>query len=158
MAIVKGALIFYGIVCHERDGRWLRKENADFERRFRPGAADGTPDSLHTGWLLFDLRLPSSGKTVGEQFLERHGSGLNEPGPTHLRQLCESYVTFHEVVALLPGRGQKRLRELVTGIEWTVTDIEDVGAREGAVGDLWLCRIVGPRDDAVTFMTPIVYP
>src|SRR5439155_25311598 len=98
MAIVKGAMIFYGVVCHEKDGRWLRKENAEFERRFRPGAPDGAPDSLHTGWLLFDLRLPSSGETAGQQFLARHGAGLNEPGPTHLRQLCQSYVTFHEVV------------------------------------------------------------
>ncbi len=158
MHLVKGVMLFYQVACREKDGRWLRERNKEFEQRFRPGEPGGAPDSLHTGWLLFDLRLPSSRKTVGELFVERHGRGLVEPGPTRLRELCASYTTFHEVLALLPEQGQKRVRELATDVEWTVMDIEDTVAREGRPGDLWLCRLVGPRDDAVTLMTPIIYP
>ena len=141
-----------------KDAPWLRRQNRDFERRFRPGEDDGTPDSLHIGWLLFDVRLPAAGRTVGELFLAREGGRLADSDRGRLHHLCASYTTFHEVMALLPGQGRKRLRELVTGIEWTAHDIEDPAARDGRVGDVWLCRLVGPRDDAVTFMTPIVYP
>ena len=158
LKLVEGAMIFLNVVFHEKDGRWLRRQNRTFEKQFRPGRDGGVPDSLHTSWLLFDLRLPSSGKTVGELFLERHGPGLLEPGPTHLRHLCASYAAFYEVIGLLPDRGQKRVRELVTGVEWVVSDVEDPEAREGAPGDVWLCRLVGPREDAVTFMTPLLYP
>ncbi len=141
-----------------KDAPWLRRQNRDFERRFRPGEDDGTPDSLHVGWLLFDVRLPAAGRTVGELFLAREGGRLAEGDRGRLHDLCASYTTFHEVTALLPGEGRKRLREVVTGIEWTARDVEDSEARNGRVGDVWLCRLVGPRDDAVTFMTPIVYP
>ena len=141
-----------------KDDSWLRRQNRDFERRFHPGEADGTPDSLHVGWLLFDLRLPNAGRTIGELFLAREGGRLAEGDRGRLHDLCASYTTFHEVTALLPGEGRKRLRELVTGIEWTARDVEDSEARNGRVGDVWLCRLVGSRDDAVTFMTPIVYP
>ena len=110
------------------------------------------------GWLLFDLRLPQAGRTVGELFLAREGGRLAEGDRARLHHLCASYTTFHEVTALLPEQGRKRLRELVTGIEWTARDVEDSEARDGRVGDVWLCRLVGPSDDAVTLMTPIVYP
>src|SRR5207244_2673896 len=56
-----------------KDAPWLRRQNRDFERRFHPGEDDGAPDSLHIGWLLFDVRLPSAGLTVGELFLAREG-------------------------------------------------------------------------------------
>src|SRR5882724_2590514 len=113
-----------------KDASWLRRQNRDFERRFRPGEDGGTPDSLHMGWLLFDLRLPQAGRTLGELFLAREGGRLAEGDRGRLYHLCASYTTFHQVTALLPEQGRERLRELVTGIESTARDVEDSEARD----------------------------
>ena len=146
---------------HERkrdhDARWVRKRSEDFAARFGCGEPGGAPDSMHVNYTLFDLRIPRCGKTMAEIFLEQEGRRLDSSERARLRHLCDSYPAFYELVEPLPGEGKKRLRELGSGTEWIVNEIEDPHAEMGEPGEIWLCRFVGVREDAVTFMTPLIY-
>ena len=142
----------------DRDARWVRKRYEQFEERFSPGGPGGVPDSMHVSYTLFDLRVPRSGKTLGELFLEREGHRLPDAERRLVRDLCGSYCGFYELIETLPTVGKKRLRELVSGTEWLVSEIDDPGAEEGEPGEIWLCRFAGAPEDAVTFMDPLIYP
>ncbi len=142
----------------DRDAGWIRKRHEQFEERFCPGLPGGVPDSMHVSHTLFDVRAPRCGKTVGELFLERAGRKLPEAERRLVRDLCDSHFGFYELIERLPGTGQKRLRELVSGAEWLVSEIDDPDAGEGEPGEIWLCRFAGSREDAVAFMSPLIYP
>ena len=157
MELVRGATVYYRVLCEEREGAWLRRENDRFEEDFQPGKPGGVPDSLHFGYLLFDMVLPKAKKSVGQLFLEREGRKLVEPGPSLLRQMCDSYVAFYQLEERVPEDGTKRLRELVSGSEWVVGDVDDPSAGFGDPGEIWLCRFIGPRTDAFTFSSPLVF-
>ena len=149
---------FYELLCRQRDGHWLRRKNEDFEERFEPGQPGGVPDSFHVGYLLLDLHLPSSRKSVGQLFLEQEGHALPDRGQALLADLIGSYPAFYQLVELRPEEGTKRLRELATGTEWIVGDVDDPAAAFGEADEIWFCRFVGPRTDAVTFMSPLIFP
>ncbi len=142
----------------DRDARWLRKRHEQFEERFSPGTPGGVPDSMHVSYTLFDLRVPRCGKTMGELFLEREGRNLPDGEQKRVRDLCDSYCAFYELVERLPAAGRKRLRELVSGTEWLVSEVDDPAAEEGEPGEIWLCRFAGSRENAVAFMAPLIYP
>ncbi len=144
----------------ERDpaARWLRQRLEAFERRYHPGAPEGIPDSLHVSHGIFDLAIPRCGKSMGALFLERKGHRLDDTDRQRAQDLCDSYHAFYEVVELCPTDGKKRLRELVSGTEWVVNDIEDPDAEIGTPGEIFLCRLVGARGDAVIFASPLIYP
>jgi SEC-C motif len=142
----------------DRDARWVRKRCEQFEERFSPGMPGGVPDSMHVSYTLFDLRVPRCGKTMGELFLEREGRNLSDGERKRVRDLCDSYCGFYELIERLPASGQKRLRQLVSNAEWLVSEIDDPGAEEGEPGEIWLCRFAGPREDAVAFMAALIYP
>jgi hypothetical protein len=142
----------------DRDARWVRKRYEEFEERFFPGVPGGVPDSMHVSYTLFDLRVPRCGKTMGELFLEREGHRLPDAERRLVRDLCGSYCGFYELIETLPTCGKKRLRELLSGTEWLVSEIDDPHAEEGEPGEIWLCRFAGALEDAVAFMTPLIYP
>jgi hypothetical protein len=142
----------------DRDARWVRKRYEEFEERFFPGVPGGVPDSMHVSYTLFDLRVPRCGKTMGELFLEREGHRLPDAERRLVRDLCGSYCGFYELIETLPTCGKKRLRELLSGTEWLVSEIDDPHAEEGEPGEIWLCRFAGAPEDAVAFMTPLIYP
>lgn len=155
--LVKGTVSYCGVV-EQTDGAWLDEQRRELERRYHPGRPGGVPEPLICTYLLYDLELPSAGKTVGQLMLEREGHTLGEPGPMLLRHLCESYVAFYELVARNPEAGTKTLRELGTDAVWTVGDIEDPSTVSGEPGELWLCRLVGPPSRGITLMAPLIYP
>lgn len=158
LGLVKMTLAFSRQILDEPDGHWWRQQDAQFVRRFRPGTPEGVPESLHLGYVLFDLLLPSQGKPIGELLAERQGPELIEPGPTLIRFLCESYPSFYQLVERCPQHGRKRLRELVTSREFVVSDVDDPAAESGEMGEVWFCRLLGPPDDAFTFSSPVTYP
>jgi len=149
---------FYELLCRQRDGQWLRGKDDEFEERFEPGQPGGVPDSFHVGYLLLDLQLPSSRKSVAQLFLEQERHALPDRGQALLADLIGSYPAFYQLIELRPEDGTKRLRELATGTEWIIGDVDDPAATCGDAGEVWFCRFVGPRTDAVTFMSPLIFP
>jgi hypothetical protein len=140
-----------------RETRWLREYMRDFEERYGAGEPWGVPDSLHLSHGMFDVLLPQAGKTMGQLFLER-----NKKLPAAQRALvsewCKSYPSFYELVELQPETGCKRLRELRTGAERIVRDVEDPQATTGQGGEIWLTRLLGSPSESVTMMSPLIYP
>ena len=140
------------------DARWLKQRLEEWDERFHPGDPDGIPDSMYLSHMLFDVIIPRCGKTFGRMFLQREGHHLDAAAQKRLRHLCNSYTAFYELLELRPADGTKRVREIGSGVESAVFDVDDEHAQEGEPGELWLCRLVGPPDDAVTYMSPLIYP
>lgn len=157
MEVVELTMAYFDVLCEEPDGRWLHKQYKKFEQRFHPGTPGGLPDALHVGYVLFDLQLRRSRQSAGQQLRTRESKTLPAPLLHILDHLCESYVMFHELIELRPHEGKKRLRELVTGVERLVNDPEDGVAELGGIGEVWFCRVAGPRNDAVLLGSPLLF-
>lgn len=136
------------------DVRWLRDQENNVERLFRPGQVGGLPPSFHFGWFLLDLATPSSGHTICELFLERLSDQTGEERRQRLQRLALSYPSFFEV--LKPVAGRLRLAELVSKTIWTAD--HPLGLGDDDVGDLWFCRLIGPPDGALMLTEPLWHP
>src|SRR5207244_4605202 len=111
----------------------LRRQGRALAPAPEPGLRAALPPGRgrrHTGLPAHRMaslrRAPAGRRPDGRRAVPRAGgrtAGGGDRGRLH--DLCASYTTFHEVTALLPGEGRKRLREVVTGIEWTARDVED---------------------------------
>ncbi len=143
------------IAKFEPDGRELRKRVSAFEKCFRPGEPGGILDSIFVSWQLFDLRFGPSRRTIIERFLaDASVPRLREPAPTLLRRLGDSYLTFYEV--LDAGPDPVILREVGTGAQWKVFHVCELSAIVPRSGEIWFARLIGPREEALSYTTPYI--
>lgn len=154
------AIAMYGkkIIDFEKDGQKLGKAVADFEKRFRPGEKGGIIDSIFLSWMYFDLRFGKSLETVAERLLaDAMIKGLNEPGPTYIRELSESYLTFFEIIASTARPDAVTVEELGTGERWTVLHVRELFGIVPRPGEIWFTRRVGTPDRSIFYTTPYIY-
>jgi hypothetical protein len=154
------AIALYGkkIMDFEKDGQELENAVADFEKRFRPGEKDGIIDSIFLSWMYFDLRFGKSLETVAERLLDDAMiSGLNEPGPTYIRELSESYLTFFEIIASTARPDAVTVEELGTGERWTVLHVRELFEIEPIPGEIWFSRRVGTPNRSIFYTTPYIF-
>jgi hypothetical protein len=144
------------ILRFEEDGRELKKAVSDFEKRFRPGEPEGLTNSLYMSWMHFDLRFGPNRETIAERSLaDPLTAHLVEPGPTLLRRMAESYLTFYEVIKAEDDDAV--LRELGTDQRWTVLHVRKLTETEAVPGEIWYTRLVGPAEEALSYTTPFVF-
>jgi len=140
----------------EEDGKELQKAVSDFEKFYRPGKQDGLTDSFFMSWMNFDLRFGGSGQTIAERALaDPLTKGLAEPGPTLIRRLGESYMTFYEVVGVEGDTAT--LRELGTERRWTVHYVRELAEATAVPGEIWYTRLIGPVEEALSYTTPYIF-
>jgi hypothetical protein len=148
----------YGQKIHrfEEDGRELNKLLSQFEKRFRPGKEGGITDSFFMSWMHFDLRFGTTFQTIAERVLsDPMTARMVEPGPTLIRQMAESYLTFYEIIEA--GPEAVVVEELGTGLRFKVFYIRELFEMEPVPGEVWFGRLVGPPDKALFYTTPYVY-
>lgn len=151
------ALYGEGLMKFDTDGKEIKKAAADFERKFKPGQADGVPSSLFMSWLYFDFRFGDTKETVCERFVKSPYMGrLNEPGPTHARHFADSYCTFYEIKSVLDDK--MLFEELGTGDEWKVNRINEPFERDAQVGSIWYLRLIGVASKAYIYTPPYIFP
>ncbi|OPY69092.1 MAG: hypothetical protein A4E57_01397 [Syntrophorhabdaceae bacterium PtaU1.Bin034] len=139
----------------DRDGKELKKVVSEFEKDLQPGEPGGILDSHFLSWLHFDVTFGKAGKTVAERFLELPEiRKLNEPGPTFIRQMAESYAAFYQITGI--ERDVVHAEELGTGRQWTINRIGG-GEEEVFQGDVWYVRLVGTPLNAYAYTTPYVW-
>jgi hypothetical protein len=140
----------------EIDGKELKKAASAFQKRFHPGEPDGLTDSMYMSWLYLDFRFGPSRETIAERVLgDPMIKGLNEPGPTLIRRLAESCLTFYEVVEAKDDTAV--LRELGTDRLWTILHVRHLTETEAIPEEIWYTRLVGPQDGAISYTTPFVF-
>ena len=140
----------------EKDGPELKKAVSRFERRFRPGKPGGLTDSFFMSWMHFDFRFGESRETIAERFLKDPMTAeLLEPGPSIIRELCQSYFSFYEV--LESGPKAAAVEELMTGRRFTVVDIPELYEFDPVPGEILFSRLVGPPHRAIFFTTPYIF-
>ncbi len=155
---VLSLLALYGqkIIRFDEDGRELKKAVSDFEKRFRPGKPDGLTDSLFMSWMHFDLRFGPSRKTIAERSLSDPLTGrLVEPGPTLIRRMAESYLTFYEVIESKDNAVV--VEELGTDRCWTVFYVRELCEIEAVRGEIWYTRLIGPDKEAISYTSPYIF-
>ena len=81
---------------------------------------------------------------------------LNEPGPTCLRHMSESYSAFYELKEM--HENYYLLEELITGKIFKVNKINDTYEKNAILNDVWYIRLLGPADDSYAFSSPYEYP
>jgi hypothetical protein len=146
------------VMDFEEDGKEFRKAVSNFEKQFHPGKKGGITDSFYMSWQHFDLRFGKSLETVAERLLsDPMISQLNEPGPTYIRELSESYSTFYEVIDSSFGTDIVTVRELGTGKSFTVFNVRELSGFELNPGDICFVRRIGSPDRSIFFTTPYVY-
>lgn len=151
------AMYYEMLIQYDDDRKELSGAEKEFERDFRPGTPGGVPDSLFMPWLYFDFRFGKTGKTVCERFLESSWmKDLNEPAPTLIRHMSDSYSTFYQVTGV--SKDRITFTELITGKIWDVHRISEPEERETKKGDIWYVRFVGHPEDAYIFSAPYIYP
>lgn len=138
------------------DGIWHAKYLREFEEKFEVGEDGAVPDSVQINYALFDLRLPRANATMGEIYGRKRGRQLDARARRQLRELCQSYLAFYELVGSDDTR--QTFREIATDAVWSGCDVDAPSEFDFEVGEIWLCRFVGPRDDAIAFGQPLVYP
>jgi hypothetical protein len=145
------------VVQFDEDGPEFKKAMKSFEKRYRPGQQGGLMDSFYISWLYFDLRFGESRRTIAERVLDDPlMAKLSEPGPAHIRHMAESYVSFYEV--LESGPEVIILDELGTGRHYRVVLFNELFGPPGpALGDIWLTRLIGPAEGALSYTTPYVF-
>ena len=144
------------ILRFEEDGRELKQAVTRFEKRYRPGEPGGLTDSFFMSWLHYDFRFGPSLETIVERVLrDPLTAALHEPGPTLIRRLAESCLTFYEI--LEAGRDVVVFEELGTGKRLSVTHVRELYEIEPVPGEIWFGRLVGPPDKAILYTTPYVY-
>jgi hypothetical protein len=140
----------------EEDGKELKRAVSGFEKRYRPGEPGGLTDSFFMSWLYFDLRFGAGGQTVAERALaDPLTKGMIEPGPTLVRRLGESYMTFYEVVGVEGDTAF--LRELGTERPWTACYVRELTETTAVPGEIWYTRLIGPVEQALSYTTPYVF-
>lgn len=146
------------IMGFDEDGREFERAVSDFEKRFRPGEKDGITDSFFISWMHFDLRFGKSLETVAERLLsDPMISDLMEPGPTYIRQLNESYLTFYEIIAYTSRLDATTVEELGAGQRFTVLHVWELFEIEPRPGEIWFARRVGSPDRSIFYTTPYIY-
>lgn len=146
------------IMDFDEDGPEFKRAVSDFEKRFRPGEKDGITDSFFMSWMHFDLRFGKSLETVAERLLsDPMISDLMEPGPTYIRQLSESYLTFFEIIASTSRPDAVTIRELGTGKRFTVFHVRELFEINPEPGEIWFARRVGPPERSIFYTTPYIY-
>lgn len=144
------------IIRFDKEGSELKKAEKSFEKRYRPGRPGGLNDSFFMSWLHFDCRFGRSGKTVVERVLDDPlTTGLSEPGPTLLKHLADSYLSFYQVME--PGPEATVVEELDTGARFKVFYVRELLEIEPTRGEIWFTRLIGPRDHALSYTTPYIY-
>jgi hypothetical protein len=138
------------------DGIWHAKQMAAFEEQFAVGDDGVVPDSVHVNHVLFDLALPSARVPMGVLYGRRRGRQIDAKSRRVLRELCDSYLAFYELTG--DADGKPSFRELVTGAAWRGCDVDAPETFDFEPGEVWLCRFVGPQDDAIAFGQPLIYP
>jgi hypothetical protein len=140
----------------EKDGKELKKAASAFENSYHPGKPGGLTDSLFLSWMYLDLRFGVSRETIAERVLaDPLTNGLVEPGPTLIRRLAESYLSFYEVVKASGDTAV--LRELGTDQRWTVLYVRQLTETEAVPGEILYTRLVGPAEGALSYTTPYVF-
>ncbi|MBA7470036.1 hypothetical protein ES707_05313 [subsurface metagenome] len=156
--------LFQGIVIYskafiqfDKDGKEFKNAADDFEKRFRPGKNKGLPSSLFMSWLSLDFRFGEERETICERFLKSpYIDRLNEPGPTLVKHLANSYCTFYEVKA--PLDDWIIFEELGTGKEWRVYRVNEPFERKARRGDIWYLRFVGVPEEGYIYTMPYIFP
>jgi hypothetical protein len=82
---------------------------------------------------------------------------LHEPGPTHIRELSESYLTFFEIVASTAIPDAVTVEELGTGKRYTVLHVRELFEIDPKPGEIWFARRVGTPDRSIFYTTPYIY-
>lgn len=146
------------VMDFDEDSREFERTVSDFEKRFRPGEKDGITDSFFISWMHFDLRFGKSLETVAERLLsDPMISDLMEPGPTYIRQLNESYLTFYEIITSTSRLDAITVEELGTGQRFTVLHVCELFEIEPEPGEIWFARRVGSPDRSIFYTTPYIY-
>lgn len=146
------------IMQFDKDGKELDKAFSDFEKQFHPGEKGGIIDSFYMSWVYFDFRFGTSLETVGERLLaDPQIKELNEPGPTYLRHLNESYLTFFEIIEKSADSDAVTVEELGTGERFRVIHVRELQEIEPAVGEIWFARRVGFPDRSIFYTTPYIF-
>jgi len=140
------------------DGKEFRRAVSDFEKQFRPGKKGGITDSFYMSWKHLDLRFGESLETVVERLVsDPMISQLNEPGPTYIRQLSESYATFYEVITSTLRPDIVTVEELGTGKSYTVFHVRELCDIDLGPGDICFTRRIGSPDRSIFFTTPYIF-
>lgn len=153
-------IAMYGekIMRFEEGGKELKKAVSEFEDHFRPGEEGGIMDSIYISWMHFDHRFGKNHQTVAERFLsDPLSSRLMEPGLTCIRQLSESYLTFHEILSYRSSSDVTSIKELGTGDTFTVLHVNELLEITPAPGEVWFARRVGTRDQSIFYTTPYIF-
>ena len=153
-------LAMYGkkIMDFDEDGSEFKRAVSDFEKQFRPGEKGGIVDSFFMSWMHCDLRFGISRETVAERLLiDPIISDLMEPGPTYIRQLSESYLTFYEIIASTSRPDAVTVKELGTGKHFTVLHVRELLEIDPEPGEIWFARRVGLPDRSIFYTTPYIY-
>jgi hypothetical protein len=158
MTLVQGvALYAQSLIQFDVDGKELKKAGDNFEKDFLPGTSLGVPDSLYMSWLHCDFRFGKTQQAVCERFLDLAiMRKLEEPGPTLLRSMSDSYAAFYQVRAV--DDSWVVFEELGTGKTWHVHRVNEPEQVEATKGDVWYVRFVGTQADAYIFTAPYVFP
>ncbi len=158
LALLQAIALYHETIAQfDEEGRELARVNQLFESTYRPGSSGGVSDSLYVPWLYFDVPFGRERQTVCERFLQSATDfSLNDPGPTLLKQMSDSYVAFYEV--LKATRDRITFRELGTGMEWKVSRTVEPSKTRIRKGDIWFIRFVGPPGNAYIFSTPYIFP
>jgi hypothetical protein len=154
------AVAIYGkkVMQFDEDGKDLEKTVSDFEKHFRPGEKGGISDSFFVSWMYFDFRFGTSLETVGDRLLaDPMIADLNEPGPTYIRHMNESYLTFYEIIEESSDSDTVTVEELGTGERFTVLHVRELLEIEPAVGEIWFARRIGFPDRSIFYTTPYVF-
>jgi len=142
----------------DKEGQEFKKAVSDFEKQFRPGDKDGIMDSIFMSWMYFDFRFGTSLETVAERLLaDPIVVKLHEPGPTYIKQLNDSYLTFYEIIKKLPDQDAIIVEELGTGEHFTVFHIRELLEIEPVVGEIWYAQRVGRPERSIFFTTPYIF-
>jgi len=146
------------IMDFDEDGPEFKRAVSDFEKQFRPGEEGGITDSFFMSWMHFDLRFGKSLETVAERLLsEPIISDLMEPGPSYIRELNESYLTFYEIIASASRTDAVTVKELGNGKRFTVLHVRELFEIDPNPGEIWFARRVGHPDRSIFYTTPYIY-
>lgn len=146
------------IMDFDEDGSELRRAVSEFEKKFNPGEKGGIMDSFFMSWMHFDLRFGISLETVAERLLsDPMISNLMEPGPSHIRQISESYMTFYEIITSTLRPDIVTARELGTGKSFRVLHVRELCEIDPKPGDICYTRRIGLPDKSIFFTTPYIY-
>ena len=153
-------VVMYGnkVMNFDEDGPEFKQLVADFEKQFNPGEKGGITDSFFISWMHFDFRFGISLETVAERLLsDPMISNLMEPGPSHIRHLSESYLTFYEIISSTLRPDITTVRELGTGKNFSVLHVRELFEIDPKPGEIFFARRVGLTDRSIFYTTPYVY-